>query len=110
MKAYFWATAACVALAGCTTQQTGIESTPASVAAPATDEAARVAAIVSRMSVERKVAQLIQPQINSFTPADMARYRFGSYLNGGNGGPYGDEYAPASEWLRYADEMYLASV
>ena len=110
MKAYFWASAACVALAGCTTQQTGIESTPASVAAPATDEAARVAAIVSRMSVERKVAQLIQPQINSFTPADMARYRFGSYLNGGNGGPYGDEYAPASEWLRYADEMYLASV
>ena len=110
MKAYFWASAACVALAGCTSQQTGIVSTPASVAAPATDEAARVAAIVSRMSVERKVAQLIQPQINSFTPADMARYRFGSYLNGGNGGPYGDEYAPASEWLRYADEMYLASV
>jgi beta-glucosidase len=61
------------------------------------------------MSLERKVAQLIQPQINSFTPADMERYRFGSYLNGGNGGPYGDEYAPASQWLKLADEMWTAS-
>jgi beta-glucosidase len=70
----------------------------------------RIANILSRMSLERKVAQLIQPQINSFTAADMARYRFGSYLNGGNGGPYGDEYAEAGEWLRLADEMYDASV
>lgn len=69
-----------------------------------------IADLVSRMSLERKVAQLIQPQINSFTAEDMERYRFGSYLNGGNGGPYGDEFAPASEWLRLADEMYDASV
>ncbi|MFZ9396019.1 MAG: glycoside hydrolase family 3 N-terminal domain-containing protein [Erythrobacter sp.] len=62
------------------------------------------------MSLERKVAQLIQPQINSFTAEDMEKYRFGSYLNGGNGGPYGDEFAPASDWLRLADEMYDASV
>lgn len=69
----------------------------------------RVADLVSRMSLERKVAQLIQPQINSFTAEDMERYRFGSYLNGGNGGPGGDEYAPASEWLALADEMWIAS-
>lgn len=80
----------------------------ASVTRPG-DEA-RIAGIVARMSLERKVAQLIQPQINSFTAADMARYRFGSYLNGGNGGPYGDEFAPAAQWLRLADEMYDASV
>ncbi|WP_338242912.1 glycoside hydrolase family 3 protein [Aurantiacibacter hainanensis] len=79
------------------------------VAAVADTEDAVVADLLSRMSTERKVAQLIQPQINSFTPADMERYRFGSYLNGGNGGPYGDEFAPAAEWLRYADEMYDAS-
>ena len=72
-------------------------------------EEARIADLLSRMSLERKVAQLIQPQINSFTVADMERYRFGSYLNGGNGGPYGDEYAPASEWLKLADEMWAAS-
>ncbi|RIV85899.1 glycoside hydrolase family 3 protein [Aurantiacibacter zhengii] len=87
------------------TTDTGVASAPV-----ADTEEAVVADFVSRMSLERKIAQLIQPQINSFTPEDMQRYRFGSYLNGGNGGPYGDEYAPASEWLRYADEMYDASV
>ncbi len=96
-------------LAGCATvpAETEVATT---VSASMTGEDAVVADLVSRMSLERKIAQLIQPQINSFTPADMERYRFGSYLNGGNGGPYGDEYAPASEWLRYADEMYDASV
>ncbi|WP_252257637.1 glycoside hydrolase family 3 protein [Erythrobacter aurantius] len=87
-------------------------STPVAVAASTSVEAdseARIADIVSRMSLERKIAQLIQPQINSVTPEEMRKYRWGSYLNGGNGGPYGDEFAPASEWLRLADEMWDAS-
>jgi beta-glucosidase len=109
MKALLWTTAACVALAGCSAPQTGVESAPIAEASVSSEEA-RIDDLVSRMSVEHKVAQLIQPQINSFTAEDMRRYRFGSYLNGGNGGPYGDEYAEASEWLKLADEMYLASV
>ena len=109
MKAFLWASAACVALAGCTVPQSGVGNLPVAQATD-TSEDARIADLISRMSVERKVAQLIQPQINSFTAEDMRRYRFGSYLNGGNGGPYGNEYAEASEWLKLADEMYLASV
>ncbi len=109
MKAFLWASAACVALAGCTVPQSGVENLPVAQATD-TSEDARITDLISRMSVERKVAQLIQPQINSFTAEDMRRYRFGSYLNGGNGGPYGNEYAEASEWLKLADEMYLASV
>lgn len=109
MKAFLWASAASVALAGCTVPQSGVENLPVAQATD-TSEDARIADLISRMSVERKVAQLIQPQINSFTAEDMRRYRFGSYLNGGNGGPYGNEYAEASEWLKLADEMYLASV
>lgn len=108
MRGFLFATAAAVALAGCSTLPGEVEAPTATTAL--SDEDARVADLLSRMSLERKVAQLIQPQINSFTPEDMRRYRFGSYLNGGNGGPYGDEFAPASEWLRYADEMYLASI
>lgn len=106
-----WLVAACasIALAGCAGAPP-VASVPAAPLAGQTDEDARVDAILSRMSLERKVAQLIQPQINSFTAEDMARYRFGSYLNGGNGGPYGDEFAEAGEWLRLADEMYEASV
>ena len=97
----------CTALSACAgTRAPVVASTPMAAAA---DEQARVRDLVSRMSLERKVAQLIQPQINSFTAAEMAQYRFGSDLNGGNGGPYGDEFAPASEWLRLADEMWDAS-
>lgn len=97
-------------LAGCAT----VPVAPATVAAapiPVADPESRmVADILSRMSLERKIAQLIQPQINSFTVADMERYRFGSYLNGGNGGPNGQEFAPAADWLALADAMYDASV
>ena len=107
MKAFWMASAAAFALAGCTAIPAEVQTTP--VASAMQSEDARVADLLSRMSVERKVAQLIQPQINSFTAEDMERYRFGSYLNGGNGGPYGDEFAPGSEWLRLADEMYIAS-
>ncbi|MHA7818136.1 MAG: glycoside hydrolase family 3 protein [Erythrobacter sp.] len=97
-------------LSGCTPAPLETASSAQFAASAASSEDAVVADLVSRMSLERKVAQLIQPQINSFTAEDMERYRFGSYLNGGNGGPYGDEFAPASEWLRLADEMYDASV
>lgn len=97
-------------LAACAT----VPAAPATVATaqnPAAHQEGRVVAdILSRMSLERKIAQLIQPQINSFTIADMERYRFGSYLNGGNGGPNGQEFAPAAGWLALADAMYDASV
>lgn len=99
-----------LATAGCATVP-GTEAISSETAVIVPDDGADtvVADLLARMSVERKVAQLIQPQINSFTADDMRRYRFGSYLNGGNGGPYGDEFAPASEWLRLADEMWEAS-
>lgn len=97
-------------LSACATVPSAVPAQTSPVASVEDLAEAEIADIVSRMSLERKIGQLIQPQINSFTPEDMERYRFGSYLNGGNGGPYGDEFAPASEWLRYADEMYDASV
>nr|WP_314446236.1 glycoside hydrolase family 3 N-terminal domain-containing protein [uncultured Sphingomonas sp.] len=97
----------CVVLAGCAS--TGINPTPASAPLAAESEDARIAALLARMSLERKVAQLIQPQINSVTPEEMRAYRYGSYLNGGNGGPYGNEFAPAADWLKLADEMWDAS-
>ena len=91
--------------------QTQIPASAAVTTAPAgvSQSDMAVEQILAKMSLERKIAQLIQPQINSFTAEDMRRYRFGSYLNGGNGGPYGDEFAPASEWLKLADEMWDAS-
>ena len=87
-------------------------STPAPTASAADQNEAAdpLADLLSRMSVERKVAQLIMPDIGSITPADVAQYRFGTVLNGGNSGPNGDDFAPAPEWLELADAYWDASV
>ncbi len=70
---------------------------------------ARVEAVLSKMSLERKVAQLIQPDISAVTADDVRKYRFGSVLNGGNSGPGGNDKAPASAYLALADAFWLAS-
>ncbi|WP_265570781.1 glycoside hydrolase family 3 protein [Sphingomicrobium nitratireducens] len=73
------------------------------------EQAARVEDLLSRMTLERKVAQLVMPDISSVTPADVERYRFGTILNGGNSGPYKDDLAPAPKWLQLADEFWEAT-
>ena len=70
---------------------------------------ARVEQILSRMSIEDKVGQLIQVDIASITPKDLETYKLGSILNGGNSAPNNDEFAPAPEWLRLFDEAQRRS-
>ena len=78
----------------------------------ATDPAieARIDAMLARMTLEQKVAQVIQPDIASITPDEYRRYRFGSVLAGGNSSPGGRETAPAAEWLALADAYWDASM
>src|SRR5207248_4103335 len=54
----------------------------------------------------QKVGQLIQADIDSITPDDLAHYPLGSVLNGGNSSPHGDKLAPPGEWLALADRFY----
>ncbi len=71
---------------------------------------ARIDAMLSRMSVEDKVGQLLQVDIASITPADLETYKLGSILNGGNSAPNNDEFAPPSQWLKLFDAYWDASV
>src|SRR5262245_36587297 len=48
---------------------------------------ARIAEIVSTLTLEQKVAQMTQPDIRYATPDDARKYRFGSILNGGGAFP-----------------------
>ncbi len=68
-----------------------------------------VADLVARMSVEEKVGQVLQADISEVTPELAAEYNLGSVLNGGNSGPYGNNFAPPADWVRLADEYYYAS-
>ena len=111
MRIKILALASTALLAACGDGQT-VKSAASAAVAPSSAPAVSPLdpeALVARMSLEYKVAQLIQPQINSVTPEEMRKYRWGSYLNGGNGGPYGDEFAAADKWLQLADEMWDAS-
>jgi len=41
----------------------------------------RLNGILSKMTLEQKIAQMIQPEIRDITIEDMRKYGFGSYLN-----------------------------
>jgi beta-glucosidase len=71
---------------------------------------AQIAQLLAQMTVEDKVGQIIQGDVNSTTPEDVRRYRLGSVLNGGNSGPGGNDRALAPAWLDYADRYYAASM
>lgn len=71
---------------------------------------ARVERILSRMTLEEKVGQIIQADISAVTPEDVKKYKLGSVLGGGNSSPEGDEKAPPSAWLELADSFWEASM
>ncbi|GLR48350.1 1,4-beta-D-glucan glucohydrolase [Sphingomonas astaxanthinifaciens DSM 22298] len=98
--------AAALALSSCASMGDG---TAAPATASKANHEAEIASLISRMSVERKVAQLVMPDISTITPADVRRYRFGTILNGGNSGPGNNDKAPAGEWIKLADAMWDAS-
>ena len=71
---------------------------------------AKIANFLQTMTLEQKVAQMIQPEIRDITVEDMRKYGFGSYLNGGGSFPNGDKHATPNDWVALAEKMYQASV
>ena len=47
--------------------------------------------IIAQMTVEQRVAQLIQGEIRGLTPDDVRKYGLGSVLNGGGAFPGGNK-------------------
>jgi len=70
----------------------------------------RVAAILNKMTLQQKIAQMIQPEIRDITVEDMRKYGFGSYLNGGGAFPNNNKHATAADWIKLADDLYQASI
>ncbi len=70
---------------------------------------AKIAALLTTMTLEQKVAQMIQPEIRDITVEDMRKYGFGSYLNGGGAFPNNDKHATPADWVNLAEAMYQAN-
>lgn len=71
---------------------------------------AEVASLLAQMTLEEKVGQTIQADINYASPEDVRQYHLGSILNGGDSGPGRQDRAPPQEWLKAADAYYAASL
>jgi beta-glucosidase len=70
----------------------------------------RVTDLLATMTLQQKVAQMIQPEIRDITLEDMRKYGFGSYLNGGGGFPNDNKHSTPDDWVSLAENMYQASI
>jgi beta-glucosidase len=71
---------------------------------------AEINALLTQMTLEQKIGQLIQADISAIQPQDLKQYPLGSILAGGNSGPYGDERANAAKWRQLVGEFRDASI
>jgi beta-glucosidase len=69
-----------------------------------------ISELLAKMTLEQKIAQMIQPEIRDITVEDMRKYGFGSYLNGGGAFPNDNKYATPADWIALAEAMYQASM
>jgi beta-glucosidase len=74
------------------------------------EEEARIKSLLARMTLEEKIGQLVQADLCCVTPDEVRQYNLGSILVGGNSGPNGNDLSPAADWLKAADDFYLASI
>jgi beta-glucosidase len=73
------------------------------------DIEAAVADLVGQMSLEQKIGQMVQPEIQKITAAQVKEYHIGSVLNGGGSWPGASKTATAADWVALADAYYDAS-
>src|SRR5712691_2191856 len=83
----------------------------AAPAAFATDQTDRfVDRLLSQLSLEEKVGQMIQADIASISPAELRQYKLGSILAGGNAAPGNELRTTPQAWLDLADAFFRASL
>lgn len=69
----------------------------------------RIVDLMAKMTLEEKVGQLIQPDINDVTPDQVREFNLGSILNGGGSAPDKNLRNTPDSWLALADEFWAAS-
>jgi beta-glucosidase len=110
----------CVCIAACSALAAGASfaAAHAQVAWPAVQSPvakdsrieARVADLLRQLTLEQKVAQMVQADIRYVTPDDVRKYRLGSILNGGGAFPGMNKHTDISDWVALADRFYDASM
>lgn len=71
---------------------------------------AKIAKIVSQMTLRQKIGQMTQAEIKAVTPEDIRKSYIGSVLNGGGSWPYMMKHATLKDWVDMSDGFYDASM
>jgi beta-glucosidase len=71
---------------------------------------ARLETMLQKMTLEEKVGQIMQAEIQTVTPDDIKKYHLGSVLNGGGSMPNRTDNAQPKEWVDFLDALYIASM
>ena len=66
--------------------------------------------ILDRLTLDQKIGQITQGEIQSVTPADVGQYCLGSILNGGGSWPNNDKDASPEDWRALADAYWQAGM
>ncbi|MDT8450506.1 MAG: exo 1,3/1,4-beta-D-glucan glucohydrolase [Wenzhouxiangellaceae bacterium] len=69
----------------------------------------RLDELLAQMSLEQKIGQIIQAEIQHVTPEDVRRYGLGSILNGGGSFPGLDRQASIQRWTALAAAFHEAA-
>ena len=70
----------------------------------------QIESVLSQMTLEQKVGQMIQAEIQNVTPSDVRQYHLGSILNGGGSYPDTSKGSSVLDWVALADSFYDASM
>ena len=73
------------------------------------DYSAFVNKIVNEMTLEQKVGQIIMPEINSISAAQVKKFQIGTILNGGGGFPNQNKNSDIQDWKDLSESFYDAS-
>lgn len=71
---------------------------------------ARIAQILSGMTLEQKIGQMTQPEIRYIKPDEVRRYAIGSILNGGGSWPGMNMHASTADWTALVDAFSKAAL
>ena len=67
-----------------------------------------VSVLLKKMTLDDKVGQMIQPELQQISPDEAAQYRIGSMLSAGESWPGKKKHASAADWVSLADQYWLA--
>jgi beta-glucosidase len=69
----------------------------------------RVEELLSNMTLDQKIGQMLQSELQHTTPEEVKQYHIGSVLNGGGSWPDLNRGALREDWIAKADGYWLAS-